>query len=163
MELLRITRQIHCKAVEQRATLIYRQYNRDWGLRTLDPPIDPYLTSPCYKILAVPLDLHKRRCVKIASHIVSYRTFVCVACEVGSATKRRVLGVMYGRRCTDIGLDWPQTPYRAVSMRDINISLTSLLTFRTLYLQQSFSAPVWLFLNVIYSQVDFQQLSTLLL
>jgi len=31
MELLRITRQIHCKAVEQRATLIHRQYNRDWG------------------------------------------------------------------------------------------------------------------------------------
>ena len=27
MELLRITRQIHCKAVEQRATLIHRQYN----------------------------------------------------------------------------------------------------------------------------------------
>jgi len=31
MELLRITRQIHCKAVEQSATLIHRQYNRDWG------------------------------------------------------------------------------------------------------------------------------------
>ena len=28
MELLRITRQIHCKAVEQKATLIHRQYNR---------------------------------------------------------------------------------------------------------------------------------------
>jgi len=31
MELLRITRQIHCKAVEQRATLIHIQYNRDCG------------------------------------------------------------------------------------------------------------------------------------
>ena len=29
MELLRITRQIHRKAVEQRATLIHRKYNRD--------------------------------------------------------------------------------------------------------------------------------------
>jgi len=28
MELLRIARQIHCKAVEQRATLLHRQYNR---------------------------------------------------------------------------------------------------------------------------------------
>ena len=46
MELLRITRQIHCKAVEQRATLIHRQYNRDWGTLYSRPPIDPYLTSP---------------------------------------------------------------------------------------------------------------------
>ena len=46
MELLRITRQIHCKAVEQRATLIHRQYNRDWGTSYSSPPIDPYLTSP---------------------------------------------------------------------------------------------------------------------
>ena len=46
MELLRITRQIHCKAVEQRATLIHRQYNRDWGTSYFRPPIDPYLTSP---------------------------------------------------------------------------------------------------------------------
>ena len=47
MELLRITRQIHCKAVEQRATLIHiRQYNRDWGTSYSRPPIDPYLTSP---------------------------------------------------------------------------------------------------------------------
>ena len=45
MELLRITRQIHCKAVEQRATLIHRQYNRDWGTSYSRPPIDPYLTS----------------------------------------------------------------------------------------------------------------------
>jgi len=53
MELLRITRQIHCKAVEQTATLIHRQYNRDWGISYSRPPIDPYLTSPsCYKILA---------------------------------------------------------------------------------------------------------------
>jgi len=55
MELLRITRQIHCKAVEQRATLIHRQYNRDWGTLYSRPPIDPYLTSPCHKILAEPL------------------------------------------------------------------------------------------------------------
>jgi len=41
------TRQIHCKAVEQRATLIHRQYNRDWGTWYSRPPIDPsYLTSP---------------------------------------------------------------------------------------------------------------------
>ena len=46
MELLRITRQIHCKAVEQRATLIHRQYNRDWGTLYSRSPIDPYLTSP---------------------------------------------------------------------------------------------------------------------
>ena len=46
MELLRIKRQIHCKAVEQRATLIHRQYNRDWGTSYSRPPIDPYLTSP---------------------------------------------------------------------------------------------------------------------
>ena len=43
---LRITRQIHCKAVEQRATLIHRQYNRYWGTSYSRPPIDPYLTSP---------------------------------------------------------------------------------------------------------------------
>jgi len=46
MELLRITRQIHCKAVEQRATLIHRLYNRDWGTSYSRPPIDPHLTSP---------------------------------------------------------------------------------------------------------------------
>ena len=45
MELHRITRQMHCKAVEQRATLIHRQY-RDWGTSYSRPPIDPYLTSP---------------------------------------------------------------------------------------------------------------------
>ena len=45
MELLRITRQIHCKAVEQRITLIHRQYNRDWGTSYSRPHIDPYLTS----------------------------------------------------------------------------------------------------------------------
>ena len=55
MELLRITRQIHCKAVEERATLIHRQYNLDWGMSYSRPPMDPYLTSPCYKILAAPL------------------------------------------------------------------------------------------------------------
>jgi len=36
---------MHCKAVEQRATLIHRQYNRDWGTSYSRPPIDPYLTS----------------------------------------------------------------------------------------------------------------------
>jgi len=46
MELLHITRQIHCKAVVQRATLIHRQYNRDWGTSYSRPPIDPYLISP---------------------------------------------------------------------------------------------------------------------
>ena len=46
MELLRITRRIHRKAVEQRATLIHGQYNRDWGTSYSGPPIDPYLTSP---------------------------------------------------------------------------------------------------------------------
>jgi len=45
MELHRITRQMHCKAVEQRATLIHRQY-RDWGTSYSRPAIDPYLTSP---------------------------------------------------------------------------------------------------------------------
>jgi len=55
MELVRLARQIHCKAVEQRATLIHRQYNRDWGTSYSRPPIDTYHTSPCYKILAAPL------------------------------------------------------------------------------------------------------------
>ena len=41
-----VSRQIHCKAVEQRATLIHRQYKRDWGTSYSRPPIDPYLTSP---------------------------------------------------------------------------------------------------------------------
>ena len=41
-----VSRQIHCKAFEQRATLIHRQYNRDWGTSYSRPPIDPYLTSP---------------------------------------------------------------------------------------------------------------------
>ena len=30
----------------RRATLIHRQYNRDWGTSYSRPPIDPYLTSP---------------------------------------------------------------------------------------------------------------------
>ena len=62
MELLRITRQIHCKAVERRATLIQRQYNRDWGTSYSRPPIDPYMiphSPPCYKILAAPLQPHR--------------------------------------------------------------------------------------------------------
>jgi len=46
MEILRITRQIHCKAVEQRATLIHRQYNRDWGTSYSRPPIDLYTSLP---------------------------------------------------------------------------------------------------------------------
>jgi len=46
MELLHITRQIRCKAVVQRATLIHRQYNRDWGTSYSRPPIDLYLISP---------------------------------------------------------------------------------------------------------------------
>jgi len=36
----------YIKAVEQRATLIHRQYNRDWGTSYSRPPIDPYLTPP---------------------------------------------------------------------------------------------------------------------
>ena len=57
MELLRITRQIHCKAVEQRATLIHRQYNLDWGTSYSRSPIYRSIPHfpPCYKILAVPL------------------------------------------------------------------------------------------------------------
>ena len=35
-------------------------------------------------------------------------------------------------------------------LMDINFSLTALLTLGTLYLQQSFLAPVWLFLNEIW-------------
>ena len=46
MGLLRITQQIHCKAAEQRATLIHRQYNRDWRTSYSRPPIDPYITFP---------------------------------------------------------------------------------------------------------------------
>ena len=42
-------RLLHCKAVEQRATLIHRQYNRDWGTSYSRPPIDPYLSSPVTK------------------------------------------------------------------------------------------------------------------
>ena len=45
MELLRITRQIHCKAVEQRATLIHRQYNRDWGTSYYRPHFPPVTKS----------------------------------------------------------------------------------------------------------------------
>jgi len=41
-----VSHDIHCKAVEQRATLIRRQYNLDWGTSYSRPPIDPYLTSP---------------------------------------------------------------------------------------------------------------------
>jgi len=37
---------IYCKTVEQRVTLIHRQYNLDWGISYSRPPIDPYLTSP---------------------------------------------------------------------------------------------------------------------
>ena len=40
---------------EQRATLIHRQYNRDWELRTLDPLYTHTSLPPCYKILAAPL------------------------------------------------------------------------------------------------------------
>ena len=41
-----VMEQIHCKAVEQRATLIHRQYNRDWGTSYSRPPVESYLTSP---------------------------------------------------------------------------------------------------------------------
>jgi len=47
VELHRITRQIHCKAVEQRATLIYTDNTTGTGGTSYSrPPIDPYLTSP---------------------------------------------------------------------------------------------------------------------
>jgi len=38
----------------------HRQYNRDWGTSYSRPPIDPYLTSPCYKIMAAPLASRQR-------------------------------------------------------------------------------------------------------
>jgi len=41
-----VSHDIHCKAVEQRATLIHRQYNWDWGISYSRLPIDPYLTAP---------------------------------------------------------------------------------------------------------------------
>ena len=46
MELVRLARQIHCKAVEQRATLIHRQYNRDWGTSYSRPPYGPIPQFP---------------------------------------------------------------------------------------------------------------------
>ena len=73
MELLRITRQIHCTAVEQRATLINGQYNRDWGTSYSRPPIDPYLTSPCYKILAAPLATRAQH-IHFASSSMQYNS-----------------------------------------------------------------------------------------
>ena len=55
MELLRITRQIHCKVVEQRATLIHTNTTGTEGLRTLDPLLIYTSLPPCYKILPAPL------------------------------------------------------------------------------------------------------------
>ena len=46
-----VSRQIHCKAVDQRATLIHRQYNRDWGTSYSRPPIDPYLVWQMVRFL----------------------------------------------------------------------------------------------------------------
>jgi len=48
MELLRITRTTNTLQGRRakRATLIHRQYNRDWGTSYSRPRIDPYLTSP---------------------------------------------------------------------------------------------------------------------
>jgi len=72
MELLRITREIHCKAVEQRAMLIHRQYNRDWGWTSYSrPPIDPYLTSP---LLQNPGGATGNANSREASHDTSSRT-----------------------------------------------------------------------------------------
>ena len=88
MELLRITRKIHYKAVEQTATLIHRQYNRDWGTSYSRPPIDPYLTSPCYKILAAPqhggYSLVVRYCLESNRH--RYR-------------KMKIITIMYSVQC----------------------------------------------------------------
>ena len=66
----------------RRATLIHRQYNRDWGTSYSRPPIDPYLTSPCYKILAAPQR-------------------VCEGCRQSDGGG--VGGVV------DVGLSWPLT------------------------------------------------------
>ena len=87
MEILRITRQIHYKAVEQRATLIHRQYNRDWGTSYSRPPIDPYLTSPCYKILAAPLgvsDIAATVTTRKGKFIKRYSLNSSVVCEICS-------------------------------------------------------------------------------
>ena len=40
------TSSYHTTNTLQRATLIHRQYNRDWGTSYSRPPIYPYLTSP---------------------------------------------------------------------------------------------------------------------
>jgi len=72
-------------AVEQRATLIHRQYNRDWGTSYSRPPIDPYLTCPLlqnpggatgltYCSLAVESDLAKETC-HIKSHHSGYTKY----------------------------------------------------------------------------------------
>ena len=87
MELLRITRQIHCKAVEQRATLIHRQYNRDWGTSYSRPPIDPYLTPPPLKILAAPLDANADNNVR--------RSVVGVGKSAGDKKIKRTLFVYW--------------------------------------------------------------------
>jgi len=56
MELLPITRKIHCKAVEQRAIVDTQTIQPGLGgLRTLDPLLTHTSLSPCYKILAAPL------------------------------------------------------------------------------------------------------------
>jgi len=50
------------QGVEQRATLIHRQYNRDWETSYSRPPIDQYFIPPRYKILAAPLlSAHRQR------------------------------------------------------------------------------------------------------
>jgi len=92
MELLRITRQIHCKAVEQRVTLIQRHYNRDWGTSYSGPPIDPY---PCYKILAAPpggrrTDLSTGSSVRLQTEAVSTRTPIAAAGRIDADVRAQL-------------------------------------------------------------------------
>ena len=113
MELLRITRQIHCTAVEQRATLIHRQYNRDWGTSYSRPPIDPYLTSPCYKILAAPLlpcslyfsigngQPREPALCQYCSLSVHFRSIYCIISVQRILTKGRIACVLVNPAASD--------------------------------------------------------------
>ena len=103
------------------------------------------LVIPCGRLMLLMTILRQllsaRPHVKIASHIVCLHGLVntnnCNVIRICQSSRTRGNGMkLYKEQC-------------AVSTRDINSSLTALLTFGTLYLQQSFVAPVWLFLNVI--------------
>ena len=91
MELLRITRQIHRKAVEQRATLIHRQYNRDWGTSYSRPPIDPYLTSPpvtkSWRRHWIGGECSSPLCVRYSVHVRRWTTrWAAAVCRRGTRT-----------------------------------------------------------------------------